>query len=599
MDPRYTFRKGYDTDLLILRSLFALNSNTNQPISSFYTVVADGIGGVQWLSPTEYFSCATGILNFVSSVESFSTVSGLYSNFSTQSFSNFITSSINTYFISSQTVEVSSLRFLDRRGNSTQEFTMSSGSLYLNDSIYFLSNTVFTSSLVSSVIGLGTAGYISSSQLQSTINGLGKMGLGYVNYTALDAALASTVAVLGSNTPNLTSTTAGVYTYINLVGTNTSNYANTQVNTASNALNLTIQNSLVSTTIGVTVPAFAFPSTIGGLANVGYVSSSQLQSTVGGLATAGYISSSQLISTLGGLATAGYISSSQLVSTVAGLGGSGLISTGQLVSSLVGLGTLGYISSLQLQSTVIGLGGTGLVSTGQLVSTTIGLSNLIVPASGVNIGQLTSTVTGLTNNFYVVNASQVFVTNSRVSVSSAQSLIVFSTFMMSSITYQGNNGQITASNAAGPTAPFYFSSATVNLDRWSSFIASNSVVTLEFYPKFFFGNLGLPGNPSLIFMSSFVQAGGNNFTSSFMFQTAIYPTIYENGRSNSVDEAMRITMPGSVVQGFYPQPTRIAHYLPNALTVGGTQGFSNTNVSIFYGSTNSVFVSIQNLPIPP
>ena len=158
-------------------------------------------------------------------------------------------------------------------------------------------------------------------------------------------------------------------------------------------------------------------------------------------------------------------------------------------------------------------------------------------------------------------------------------------------------GNITASNAAGPTAPFYFSSAILNLDRWSSFINAQSIITLEAFPTFSFANLGLPGtDPAMIFMSSFIQ-GGANFTSSQMFQTSLYPSQYTINRSNTFYQPMKITVPGVAIQGLYPNPMRLAHYLPNALTVGVTQGFSNCNVSIFYGSTNSLFLSIQNLPI--
>jgi hypothetical protein len=596
MDPRYTFRKGYDTDLLILRSLFALDSNTNLPISSFYTGVADGIGGIQWLSLTQYFSAGTGILNFVSSVESFSTVTGLYSNFSTQAFSNFYTqnltaSTISCFTISTQNIRLSSLTFMDVKDNTTNTLNFSSGTMYLNGNIFYGPNTVTTSTLVSTVRGLGTAGYISSSQLLSTVNGLSNIFVNTGSLVSTTAALTNTIlstsAGLGT-TITLTSNTLS--SNINTNGSNTSNYAAGLVTTASNALqsNITltsntlttlVQTSIVSTTVAVGIPIQAFPS------------------TVAGLGTAGYISSSYFNSVINGLGTIGYISSSQLQSSLVGLGGSGVITIGQLTSSIIGLGTVGYISSAQLQSTVIGLGGVGLVSTGQLVSTTIGLSNLILPASGVSQSQLVSTTSNLNDNFYVANASQVFINNSRVTISSVGTFIYFSTFMNSSITYQGNMGQINASNAAGPTAPFYFSSAILNIDRWSSFINAQSIITVEAYPNFFFGNLGLPAaNPVLIYMSSFIQSG-NLFLSSQMAQSAIYPTIYDNNRSNSFYQPIKISVPGAAIQGLYPNSMRLAHYLPNAYTVGVTQGFGNSNVSIYFGSTNSLFLSIQNLPL--
>ena len=736
MDPRYTFRKGYDTDLVILRSLFALDPLTNLPISSFASPVANGIGGIQWLNPNQYFSSLTGIENFLSSIQSFSTVAGLTSNFSTQSFSNFITSSIQTYFISTKSLQLSSLAFLDEKGNSTQYFTLSNSVLYLNKNVYNPPSSVLTNQLVSSVIGLGTAKYISSSQLTSTIAGLGSNGLGLVNRPEL----VSTVIGL-----QLNSTTAGVYDFVNtslissvkglgtigyvsssqllstVEGLGTAGYISSSqllstvqgLGTAGyvseatlyNEIYRTVQNlgtdgyvstsflnkkitetvgglgttgyisstqllstveglgtvgyvsssQLVSTVIGLGTAGYISSSqllstvaglggaglvstgqfqsslaglgtlgyisssqlistvaglgaagyisssqlisTVAGLGNAGYISSAQLISTVAGLGNAGYISSAQLASTVAGLGNAGYISSSQLLSTVAGLGGAGLVSSGQLVSSLRGLGTLGYISSSQLQSTIVGIGGVNLVSSGQLVSTTIGLNNLIVPASGVNTSQLTSTVIGLEDNFYVVNANNVFVNSSRVSISSVGTFIYFSTFMNSSITYQGNNGNITASNAAGATAPFYFSSAILNLDRWSSFINAASIITIETFPTFLFANNALPAaNPTFIYISTFIQAG-NNFTSSQIAQAAFYPDQYTANRSNIFNQPMKLTVTGATVQGFYPNAMRLAHYLPNALSVGVTQGLSNSNVTIFYGSTNSLFLSIQNLPL--
>lgn len=613
MDPRFTFRKGYDTDLLILRSLFALDPNTNLPISSFYTGVADGIGGIQWLSPTQYFSAATGILNFVSSVESFSTVTGLYSNFSTQAFSNFytrslLTSTVSTFFVSSQNVTVSSLTFMDVTNNAKQILNFSSGNLYKNGSLFYNPETVLTSNLVSTVRGLGTAGYISSSQLLSSISGLSNL---YITTPSL-------VSTTSNLTNNLISTTAGVYRALT---STTGGVYITFAQTSNHITNMDQQtsnwttNSLVSTTIAVGIPIIAFPSTVAGLGTAGYISSSQLISTVAGLATAGYISSSQLISTVAGLGGAGLVSSGQLLSSVAGLGTAGYISSSQLQSTVIGLGGTGVISTGQLVSTVRGLGTAGYISTSQLVSTTIGLSNLIVPASGASVANLVSTVAGLGEsgyisssqlastvnqlnaNFYVQNASQVFVNNSFLNISSVGTFIYFSTFMNSSITYQGNNGDITASNAAGPTAPFYFSSATLNLDRWSSFINQNSIITVEAYPTFSFANLGLPSaNPELIYMSSFIQSG-SLFLSSHMAMTGLYPTMYTAFRSNSFYQPMKITVPGSAVQGFYPNSIRLAHYLPNARTVGVTQGFSNNNVSIYFGSTNSLFLSIQNLPL--
>jgi len=226
-------------------------------------------------------------------------------------------------------------------------------------------------------------------------------------------------------------------------------------------------------------------------------------------------------------------------------------------------------------STVAGLGTAGYVSTSQLVSTTYALQN----------------------SFFVQNANNVYVNNSgSLTISSAGSIIFFSTFWNSSITYRGNNGQFSASNAGGATAPLYFSSATLDIDRWSTYINTRSIVTIEAYPTFMFGNLGLQSSdPVPIYMSSFIQSG-TNYTSSSIFQNTLYPSQYAVNRSNSFYQPMKFTLNGATVQGMYPNSVRLAHYLPNAYTVGVTQGFSNSNVSVFFGSTNSLFLSIQNLP---
>ena len=47
MDPAWIGR-SFDTDLLIFRSLFAIDSNTNLPVSTQYILATDGIGGLQW-----------------------------------------------------------------------------------------------------------------------------------------------------------------------------------------------------------------------------------------------------------------------------------------------------------------------------------------------------------------------------------------------------------------------------------------------------------------------------------------------------------------------------------------------------------------------
>jgi hypothetical protein len=142
--------------------------------------------------------------------------------------------------------------------------------------------------LTSTVAGLGSSGYVSTTfmntAIQSSLTGLGSIN--YISSSGLSSALNSTVIGLGS-----------------------ANYVSTSL------LNL----SLTSTSIG--------------LGNIGYISSTSLASSITGLGSIGYISTTSLTSSLLGLGSLGYISSSQLVSTLNTLGTVGYVSTASLVST--------------------------------------------------------------------------------------------------------------------------------------------------------------------------------------------------------------------------------------------------------------------------
>ena len=128
---------------------------------------------------------------------------------------------------------------------------------------------ISTLSLQSTIVGLGTFGYLSTNTVPSTIIGLGTFG--YIS----SGQLTSTVTGLSAN---------------------------------------------------------ILPSTVIGLGNLGYISSTQLISTVRGLGNI-YLSTNIVPSTIIGLGTFGYISSSQLTSTVNGLGTFGYISSTQYISA--------------------------------------------------------------------------------------------------------------------------------------------------------------------------------------------------------------------------------------------------------------------------
>lgn len=297
-------RKTYDTQSIVLRRIFAYDISNNMPFSPGYVLTALTKGTASFVSPNVTLS-TIGFPNLPATI---STLSGEL--FSTAQFISLVyTSTIISY-------------------------------------------------LPSTVTGLGSAGYISTSfydeKTTSTVQGLGT--LGYVSTSFYDAKLISTVEGLG---------TAG--------------YLSSAV----------IQGPINSTVIG--------------LGTLGYISSSQLLSSLTGLGSLGYVSSSQLTSSLLNLTRLGYISSSQLTSSMNGLGNLGYISSSQLTSSIIGLGTLGYISSSQFFSSISSLGSLGYVSTSQLTSTVEGLAS----SRYISTSQLTSTIVGLGSIGYL-STSQIF-----------------------------------------------------------------------------------------------------------------------------------------------------------------------------------------------
>jgi hypothetical protein len=269
----------------------------------------------------------------------------------------------------------------------------------------------------------------------------------------------------------------------------------------------------------------------------------------------------------------GLISTPNLENIVSTANLNGLVSTSffnsQITSSLNGLGTTGYISSTQLQSTVV----------------------------------------ALKQSFFVVNTDSLYLIGSgnTLVVSSLRELVYLSSFIQSTVTYKGSNGNITPQWTAG-TQPISFTTANLQLDSFSTLITSRATVTIEVLGNFAFSPLGLAQSPVPIYMSSFVQSGvsGNsNYLSSQMFQSMFFPSNYNSGTagglygsiSNYFSPTIKMSIPGSVIQSFYRNaPLVLGHYLPNAVTLATTQGFLNSNASVFFGSTNSVFISVQNMP---
>ena len=167
-----------------------------------------------------------------------------------------------------------------------------------NGSQLYNLNAISSLSLQSTVRGLGSIGYISSTQLTSTVTGL-------IN-------------------------TAAPINYLSTIST--------------------VQSTITSSLIGLGtlgyISSTQLQSTVRGLGTIGYISSSQLTSTVTGL-----INTTAPINYLSTISTV----QSTITSSIIGLGTLGYISSLSLQSTIRGLGSFGYISSTQLQSTVTGV----------------------------------------------------------------------------------------------------------------------------------------------------------------------------------------------------------------------------------------------------
>jgi hypothetical protein len=404
-----------------------------------------------------------------------------------------------------------------------------------------VSTSFFDTQITSSLVGLGNLGFLSSFNTRNVSTGTVQAS----SITFIDINVPPSV---GAGLPSLLYASSGKLMFNGAFATGEGAAAGVSQLIAGNGISLNPQIGTGTVTLTATIANMVGLISTPNVANI--VSTANLN----GLVSTSFFDS-QITSSLNGLGTAGYISSSFFDS--------------QITSSLNGLGTAGYISSTQLQSTVV----------------------------------------ALKQSFFVVNTDSLYLIGSgnTLVVSSLRELVYLSSFIQSTVTYKGSNGNITPQWNNG-TQPISFTTANLQLDSFSTLITSRATVTIEVLGNFAFSPLGLAQSPVPIYMSSFVQSGvsGNsNYLSSQMFQSMFFPSNYNSGTagglygsiSNYFSPTIKMSIPGSVIQSFYRNaPLVLGHYLPNAVTLATTQGFLNSNASVFFGSTNSVFISVQNMP---
>ena len=414
--PGASSRKTYDTDSLVMRRIFAYDPTTNTPLSTNYILSADVKGVVLFKNPLEVLS-TFGWADLPDQIVS--TTIFVISSISTTN--GYLASTVSffapSYPSSQQIFLPSTVNGLGTSGYiSTTSLT---SSLIGLGSMGYLSSGIIITPLNSTIVGLGSAGFISSTQLTSSLVGLGSIG--YVSSTQL------TSSVVGLGSIGYISSTQLLSS---LVGIGSLGY---------------ISSASLYSTVNT-----ALASTVKGLGSATYVSSTQLTSSIVGLGSSGYLSSfifnnlstvflssgfitassistfglsvsgianistlfignsnisSLFVSTSQGLASIGYISSTQLTSSLVGLGSLGYISAATLystvnmalASTVAGLGTARYVSSTQLTSSLVGLASMSYISSTQLTSSLVGLASI----GYVSSTQLTSSVVGLASIGYV------------------------------------------------------------------------------------------------------------------------------------------------------------------------------------------------------
>jgi hypothetical protein len=350
------------------------------------------------------------------------------------------------------------------------------------------------------------------------------------------------------------------------------------------------------------ISTLSLQSTVTGLGSLRYISSGGLQSTVIGLGSSRYVSSSWLESSITGLGSLGYMSTItapvSFQSTVAGLGSSGYVSTLTLQNVIDTLGSSSsYVSTPSLQSTVIGLGSSRYVSSTALESTVRGLGS---------IGYVSS----LALNIRYDNATTVsIVGGSNINTFTNVGTIYYvSTFFQSSMKYSGAQPGVQLDARIISPYDMEFSTATIRLDAFSNFTNANSRITIEAYPTLLFTKLGTAcTSPICLPISTLLKYGNNTLlynttTTNYLFAANGLATIGSIGTnnnsninsSNAFQQPIRISVPQNTVLN-YESNYSLYHYMPNSINNAQfQQGLHSNQFTPYFGSTGSIFVSVQN-----
>jgi hypothetical protein len=279
-----------DTELIILRQIYAYNPTTNTPISSNYVLSADGQGGTAWQDIFSNIATVSPVVgNLPSTISSLYSIDAGFSNVIEQNYislSNAIAAGVTPGGATSNELLSTSAAIFD------PAVYISSGNLISTQNYILSRSNDYANQITSTVTGLGRVGYVSTATLTSSLNGT-VAALGTAGYVST-ATLASTVAALG---------TAGYVSTATLTGT----------------LNQLLYTSN-TTSYGVVTTQGTDPNRVDYFAITSAYLSTNQYLTSNQLTTAGFTNGTQLsnafTSTVAGLGTAGYVSTATLMSSI-------------------------------------------------------------------------------------------------------------------------------------------------------------------------------------------------------------------------------------------------------------------------------------------
>jgi len=341
--------------------------------------------------------------------------------------------------------------------------------------------------------------------------------------------------------------------------------------------------TLLSTTTGMNRERF---STVVGLGSYGYVSSLSLQSTVTNLGQLSYISSPALVSSMTGL----------LYPATSPGGSLGVIVTGTAEPPFVNFNTVisQYLTSTNYFNQT-NAGTYGVVFGASLPSTTSGLIRSLGSLNYVSTATLQSTSQGIQaakQNIFIDRSGATNIYNSQVFISSVSAITFLSSFIESSIVYKGQNGGLTGT--VTNNSNLTFSTANLQFDVFSSVITPSSRITIELFPTLQFDTLTTGSITSGLYpMTTYIQYG-NAFISTSS-ETRVAGATATNGFSNIFQQPIKMSIPGTQVIGAYQNPYVLSHSMPGAISYQTNIGFRSPSMTVFYASTNSYFLTIQNL----